>query len=315
MVKGRVSQAHLTGSGRGQYNAGSPDHPACRLHAARRRGQKHTLGDAMNIQTFVRKATLCMTVLLLACSKPPETAKEAPKTAEPTASVTPGEMVKIDAGDAVIGSDVDPTGGKRLGPYSPAHTVKVADFWMDKYEVTNGDFLRFVTANDYRPEGNWRKYYQFGNEKYPVTNVTLDDARVYCEWVRKRLPTEEEWEKAARGPKNWDYTWGESWQPGKANTSESGNKTMAPVGETAGDVSAYGVHDMYGNLQEWTDSRYKAYPGGPPNPDFQQGMYSVRGTSWNSNGSVFRLWWRSGFVPRSEFGIGFRCASSTEPVQ
>ena len=260
------------------------------------------------------RASLCTTLLILACSKPPETKPEVAPPPAATSSVTPGEMVQIPAGEFTLGSDVDQTGQKRLTPASPAHRVNLPAFWIDKYEVTNGEFLKFIMATGFRVEGDWRNYYQMGMEKVPVLNVTLGDASEYCSWVGRRLPTEQEWEKAARGPESWEFSWGATWQPGKANTAELATRQAAEVGKTSGDVSAYGVHDMFGNVMEWTNSQYKAYPNGPDSPDFHQRMYSVRGSAYNLRGAEGRLWWRSGFVAQGEFGIGFRCASDKAPA-
>jgi formylglycine-generating enzyme required for sulfatase activity len=248
------------------------------------------------------------------CSK-----KEEAKPAEaPKEKVVPGEMVKIPAGEFILGSDVDTLGKKKPGTYAPAHKVSLPDYWIDRYEVTNGEFLKFVTQSDYKPEGDWRSVYRIGIEDYPVAKVTVNDAEAYAKWAGKRLPTEAEWEKAARGDKALDYPWGNTWERGKANTYETGFRERVEVGKMEGDVSPYGVHDMLGNLQEWTASSYKAYPGGPnPNqPDYKRGYRIVRGVSFNLFGNdkqdPFKIWRRGGYFPKYVGDIGFRCASDTE---
>ncbi len=255
-------------------------------------------------------------MLFIGCSK-----KETPKEeAQPQIEkVVPGEMVKIPAGEFIMGSDVDPMGKKKPGTYSPAHKVNLPDYWIDKYEVTNGEFLKFTTQSDYKVEGDWRSVYRMGMEDYPVAKVTLDDAKAYAKWAGKRLPTEAEWEKAARGEKGLDYPWGNTWESGKANTYENALRERVEVGKMAGDVSPYGVHDTMGNVQEWTSSAYKAYPGGPnpKHPDFKRGYNVVRGASFNLWGNdkknPFKIWNRGGYFPKYVGDIGFRCVSDTEP--
>ncbi|MBI2822519.1 MAG: SUMF1/EgtB/PvdO family nonheme iron enzyme [Acidobacteria bacterium] len=255
-------------------------------------------------------------VLLAGCS----TADVSERAAEPEPEqVVPGEMVKIPAGEFTMGSDIDPAGEKKPHLAFPAHQVNLPDFWIDRYEVTNGQFLKFVTESDYTPEGDWRSLYMLGMEDFPVVNVILDDAKAYCQWAGRRLPAEEEWEKAARGAASLDYPWGNSWESARANTSEAGFLRPVEVGKMARDASPYGVRDMMGNVQEWTSSELKPYPGGPRDDAFRRGLYGVRGSSSalraNDPHTPMKLWFRSGFVPRSQYGIGFRCASSTQPQQ
>jgi formylglycine-generating enzyme required for sulfatase activity len=256
-------------------------------------------------------------MLFIGCSKKEAAKEETPEKEK----VVPGEMVKIPAGEFTLGSDVDPTGKKKPGPYSPAHKVDLPDYWIDKYEITNGEFLKFATESDYKVEGEWRAFYQMGKENIPVVNVTLNDAKAYAQWAGKRLPTEAEWEKAARGEKGLDYPWGNTWESGKANTYESGYRAPVEVGQMSGDVSAYGVHDMEGNAQEWTASEYKAYPGGPsPNgADYRRGMYVVRGASsalyGNDKKAPYKIWIRGAYLPKGQYGIGFRCVSDKEPAK
>ncbi|MBI4457150.1 MAG: SUMF1/EgtB/PvdO family nonheme iron enzyme [Acidobacteria bacterium] len=256
--------------------------------------------------------------LFLACSKQKE-APPAETTTQEAAEleVVPGEMVKIPGGEFIMGSDIDPKGGNKRGSYSPAHKVNLPDYWIDKYEVTNGQFLKFVTESDYKPEGDWRTIYRIGMENYPVANVTLSDAKAFCQWAGKRLPAEEEWEKAARGAQGQDYPWGNGWEAGRADTYEAGIRERVEVGKMVGDVSPLGVHDSMGNVQEWTASEYQAYPNGPKDPAYKTGRYAVRGASYalygNDKDAPFKIWVRSAFFPKSQFGIGFRCASDTEP--
>ncbi|HEY2930903.1 MAG TPA: SUMF1/EgtB/PvdO family nonheme iron enzyme [Acidobacteriota bacterium] len=261
--------------------------------------------------------SMAMTFLLLSafigCSKQEKTGETA---AEKKAEVVPGEMVRIPAGEFIMGSDVAPNGEKKAGTYSPAHKVNLPEYWIDKYEVTNGEYLKFVTEGSYKPEGDWRTHYLMGKENLPVAQLTLNDAKEYCKWAGKRLPTEEEWETAARGEKGLDYPWGNKWEPERANTYEMGHRERVDVGSMAGDVSPYGAHDMMGNVVEWTTSEYKAYPGGPKNPDYSKGYFVVRGGSWavygNDKKEPYKIWLRGAYLPKSQYGIGCRCAGEQE---
>ena len=252
-------------------------------------------------------------LFLHGCSSPETKAPPAPEPER----VTPGEMVKIPAGEFTQGSDVATTGEKRSGPYAPARKVNLPDFWIDTYEVTNGEFMKFSAESDYKALGDWRPFAQLGTGDHPVVNVVLADAVAYCKWRGRRLPTEGEWEKAARGVDGRDYPWGAQWESGKANTYESGHKRPVEVGGMAGDISPFGVHDMFGNVQEWTASAYKAYPGGPRDEDYGLGMQVVRGGSSAGYGNArelpLKIWFRRAFPPESQFGTGFRCASDSAP--
>ncbi|MFZ2540655.1 MAG: SUMF1/EgtB/PvdO family nonheme iron enzyme, partial [Gallionella sp.] len=102
---------------------------------------------------------------------------------------------------------------------------------------------------------------QAARDPQPVTSVTWLDANNFCRWSRKRLPTEAEWEKAARGPQGFEYPWGNNWDPKKINTmSEDDQAPYSAVGSYPGDQSAYGVYDMAANVAEWVEDWYDAYP-------------------------------------------------------
>jgi iron(II)-dependent oxidoreductase len=142
-------------------------------------------------------------------------------------------MVEIPAGEFTMGNDAGDDDEK------PAHTVPLEAFEMDMFEVTNADFAKF----------------------HPVVKVTWDDADAYCQWAGKRLPTEAEWEKAAKGEEGLLYPWGNEWDPAKANTKESGFRGTVAVGSFAEGASPYGVFDMAGNVWEWMADWYQSYPG------------------------------------------------------
>ena len=224
----------------------------------------------------------------------------------------PGEMILIPAGEFTMGTDERPKNRPALE--APAHKVDLPAYYIDAYEVTLGQWIRFVTQSDYEPEGDWRRFHAIGKEDYPVANVTWEDAQAYAKWAGKRLPTEAEWEKAARGPEEYAYPWGNKWDPTKSNCNEIGYRNTLEVGQIETDMSPYGVYDMMGNVQEWTSEKIKPYKGSPVRGEsaFRQGYVAVRGASYAIKGGSAYLWSRSGYFPKSQFGLGFRCVKDVE---
>jgi sulfatase modifying factor 1 len=225
------------------------------------------------------------------------------------------EMVLIPAGEFIMGSNIKGSDNKETVAY-PEHKVNLPAFWIDKYEVTNYQMLQFAIKEGYTGEGakegkDWRLFATPDKALYPVQYVTLNDAKAYCKSVGKRLPTEAEWEKAARGPNGYAYPWGNDWEEGRSNTAETGLFRSAAVGEF-NDVSPYGVHDMLGNVREWTSTPFELYPGNhEKNPGV--GRFVVRGLSPNHKGKVVHLWDRDGMPAEYLGDIGFRCAKDATP--
>ncbi|MGI8785575.1 MAG: formylglycine-generating enzyme family protein [Acidobacteriota bacterium] len=248
-------------------------------------------------------------ILLIGCKEEPPPPAEAPPEV-----ITAGEMVEVPAGEFLMGSNVDGTGKPtKEGLFLPQRKVTLPTFWIDKWEVTNGDILKFTTEGDYQVEGDWRTFYALGKEDLPVANITWNDAKAYCEWAKKRLPTEAEWEKAGRGTDGRDYPWGNEWNPSKTNTNESGNGGLVGVGRYPADSSPFGVRDMQGNVQEWVFDELKAYPGGPSDASFKRGFKAARGASYAYKGAVTKVWNRGGYLAKGQYGTGCRCASDTKP--
>jgi iron(II)-dependent oxidoreductase len=151
---------------------------------------------------------------------------------------------------------------KIVGPDSFRHNLRKAQevyvkaFYIDKYEVTNREYKKFVDATSHKTPDSWDgAQIPQGKEDCPVVKVTLRDAQEYAKWANKRLPTEAEWEKAARGSKDRrNYPWGDTYSKGKANLWETGEKRgdFKRVGSHPEDKSPYGCFDMCGNVSEWT---------------------------------------------------------------
>ncbi len=268
---------------------------------------------------MLRKVTLvivclCLALSIVACAKKEEPAAEqAAAPAQPT--ITPGEMVLIPAGEFTFGSSDD----KDNAAY-PEQKINLPAFWIDKYEVTNREFLDFAIKTGYQGEGakegkDWRQFFTPDKANFPVLFITWNDAKTYCESLGKRLPTEEEWEKAARGTDGRRFPWGNTWDSAKSNTYEAGLRNPCAIGQYP-DISPYGVYDMLGNVQEWTASWYKAYKGNPKKGEnFGERFRVVRGASSRIYGSRAHLWDRSAYLPKSLYDFGCRCAKDATPEE
>lgn len=238
----------------------------------------------------------------------------------------PDGMVYIPAGEFIMGSDeVDKEGrgvefGSRKPWYldeHPMRRVHLKGFYIDKFEVANKDYKRFVDAAGSRPPFGWKgNDFPKGEGDYPAVSINWYEADAYCRWLEKRLPTEEEWEKAARGTDGRIYAWGNEYDPKKGNTGGAGIGRMTPVGSFEGDRSPYGVYDMAGNVMEWTTNWYKPYPGSDlKSDDFGEKFKVVRGDSWGDTGHYYlayytRASYRLNVTPEERFAfIGFRCAT------
>jgi serine/threonine-protein kinase len=219
----------------------------------------------------------------------------------------PAGMVYVRGGEFMMGRDQS-DGGDEFE--SPAHRVPVKPFFIDLYEVTCEDYDKFVKDTGHAPPPTWTTggSYPEGAARRPVTGVTWDDASAYAKWAGKRLPTEEEWEFAARGEDGRRYPWGNEWQDNLAN-SGSKNKGMVDAGQYRG-ASPFGVFDMVGNAWEWTTSDFNSYPGGQM-AEQKSGLKVIRGGYWGSEvKKAATTTYRAGLAINGEkdYGnTGFRC--------
>jgi len=246
-----------------------------------------------------------------------ESATGQKQSQEKPAPVRPpaGAMVSIPAGEFTMGSqdgDVDER---------PAHKVYVDAFSMDVYEVTVGQYAEFLRSGEARAPLDWNAMNQSANQKRPIANVDWADAAAYCKWAGKRLPTEAEWEKAARGTDGRLYPWGnDPPTPLHANYGKTGlhdYETLTPVGTLEDGKSPYGIYDMAGNVWEWVsdwydDGYYKNSPQQNPGGPSMGGFKVIRGGSSTSSPrnlrSADRYWDPPSF--RSLYFPGFRCAKN-----
>lgn len=164
------------------------------------------------------------------------------------------ELVLVPAGESVMGCD--------KGHYSerPAHPVRLGPFLIDKHEVTNAQFAKFVKETTYKPEGPWRQGYRaFDESDFPVRFVTWHDADAYARWAGRRLPTEAQWERAARGTDGRIYPWGMDWKDGLSRTDQDQEAGPTKVGSFPKGASPYGCLDMGGNVWEWSNDWYDRF--------------------------------------------------------
>jgi iron(II)-dependent oxidoreductase len=193
----------------------------------------------------------------------------------------------------------------------PAHEVTVSSFFIDKYEITCEQYQKFVDATHHSTPPNWKEgRFPVGSEKLPVTGVTWDDANAYAEWAGKRLPTEEEWEFAARGNDGRRYTWGNDWRPNAANSSDTSANKLVDVGTFADGRSPSGAMDMIGNVWEWTASDLTAYPGGRLPSEPAKDSRVIRGGSWKEDKNQATTTYRGFLAARGAkdySATGFRC--------
>lgn len=222
----------------------------------------------------------------------------------------PEGMVHVPGGDFMMGDD----NGDEL--QRPAHKVTVRPFYIDKYEVTCEEYEKFVLETRTRPPSNWvNGRCQPERRRWPVTGVDWASARAYAARLNKRLPSEAEWEFAARGPAGLRYPWGNEWKPNAANADNTSRGHMTNVGEYADGASPFGAYDMVGNAWEWTADDLTSYDGGALPERLATGEKVnrgkvIRGGYWDSlKGEDATTTFRMGYAPQGKdySNTGFRC--------
>ena len=218
----------------------------------------------------------------------------------PSPAAAPAGMVFIPGGTINMGRE----GGDEFE--RPTHSVTVAPFYIDRNEVSNEEYERFVTVTGRPAPSHWQDgRFRQDQARLPVVNVTWQDAVEYARWAGKRLPTEAEWEFAARGTEGRVYPWGPLWETGRANTKEAGRGRAASVGSFPQGASQYGVLDMSGNVWEWTASELTNYGG-------DHGVLApgrvIRGGAWDVARDRSTATYRGVVQPdRAYAKTGFRC--------
>lgn len=235
---------------------------------------------------------------------------------EKTASAETQEMpmALVPAGEFIMGSKVGPADEQ------PEHRVFVDAFFMDKYEVSVGHYGEFLKATSLEAPPDWDIMNQPQHQKRPVVNMDWADAATYCKWAGKRLPTEAEWEKAARGTDGRLYPWGNETPTGlHANFGKkewNNHAALLPVGKLEDGKSPYGIYDMAGNAWEWVSDWYdhdyyknspSQNPAGPSSAKFKV----LRGGSWSNTQDDLRSANPYIYEPASQYhNVGFRCAKT-----
>jgi len=222
-----------------------------------------------------------------------------------TPTPTPTNMIRVPGGEFQMGTNAGDAYEK------PAHPVIVKPFLIDAYEVTCEEYLKFVKATNHRAPSNWiGGQYPTGAAKKPITGVDWDDATAYASWAKKRLPTEQEWEFAARGIDGRRYPWGNEWRLDAAN-ADGASEGLKDVGTYTSGASPFGVFDMVGNAWEWTAGKLAPYPGGKLGHDASNDLRVLRGGSWGSDKQSATTTYRFGWPARGGKdyrNTSFRCA-------
>jgi serine/threonine-protein kinase len=213
-------------------------------------------------------------------------------------------MVRIPDGEFMMGRDDGNDYEK------PTHKMTIKAFFIDKTEVTNEQYAEFVRQTRRNPPSHWSGgTFPPGEANFPVVNVSWNDASAFAEWVNKRLPTEEEWEYAARGTDGRIYPYGNEWKPKYSNAAEDNILKPRAVGSYPEGASPFSIVDMAGNVAEWTASDYAPYPGSKAKPD--PGNKVFRGGSFSNPAKQQTATDRFYDAPTKTMNyVGFRCAKN-----
>ena len=275
------------------------------------------------MRAFIKLMILCAAIMVLnACDQ------------YSGRTVNPAEMVLVSRGEFIMGTDREWVNVNQ----SPAHRIFLGAFYIDKHEVTNAQYEEFILSDGYKNKKFWTKegwdFIQKSNVEsplnykrnniapepdHPVIGVSWYEANAYSKWAGKRLPTEAEWEKAARGAEGRLYPWGSKMDFSKLSYFPHVTKILE-VGSFPEGASAYGIMDMAGSVWEWTADWYSANyykqspkrnPKGPAN-----GKYRVlRGGAWDSIRAQLQCTYRHYEKERRQtYTIGFRCVANANDL-
>ncbi len=227
-------------------------------------------------------------------------------------------LIRIPAGAFTMGTI--PTGLRKTDPEEPQRSVTLDAYAIGAYQVTNAQYAQFVEATRHPQPLFWSEAHLNAPDA-PVVGVSWDDAIGFLEWLgtleneEYRLPSEAEWEKAARGTDAREYPWGNTWDASRANTSESRNGQLMPVGSYPSGVSPYGCYDMAGNAYDWCSDwfhmeTYKYSPAENPLGASVGRRRVIRGGSWIARGEFAgRCANRAAYEPTQTIhSVGFRIA-------
>jgi formylglycine-generating enzyme required for sulfatase activity len=228
-------------------------------------------------------------------------------------ALPPEGMVLIPAGEFLMGAE------DGLPDARPARRLYLSSYWIDKYEVTNARYRTCVQSGVCSPPKDLRAFDASQHAQHPVTNLTWGQARTFCQWSGRRLPTEAEWEKAARGTDGRRYPWGNTLKVVRSRLKErdlkSGSNGALSVGSQPETVSPYGVFDLVGNVWEWVkdwyaDDYYATAPSRDPQGPLRGSFRVLRGGDWSQSPLELRASYR-GWDEMTYWGptLGFRCTA------
>jgi len=218
-------------------------------------------------------------------------------------------MVYVPGGTATIGLDRNKA---KFWNETPAHPYNLEPYYIERTEVTIGQYAKFVQETDHRLPPGWEDDTPpVEDEPLPVTGVTWEDAMAYSRWALRRLPSEQEWEWAGRTSRSYMFPWGNDFIKNYANTEEADRNHALPVISFATDLSQFGVSDLAGNVAEWTLSVYRPYPGNTHDEEYNPDHYVVRGGAFTVKNKYCRLPFRASKPNNYHCSdVGFRTAIS-----
>ena len=223
------------------------------------------------------------------------------------------EMLLVPGGEFLMGVPADSPHAGKIADSSPEHMVRLDPYYIDRHEITNEQYARYLAATGAKPS-SFAGEARLNGPRQPVVGVRYSDAESYAGWAKKRLPTEAEWEMAARGTDGRLYPWGSVFDPKRCNSYSNGRLEPENVGSYPLGASPYGLMDMAGNVWEWVNDWYGPYDAtdtiNPTGPSGEQDYKVIRGNSWYNIDKDIRSAYRGRMKPSSgqNSNFGFRCA-------